>query len=157
MTEERGLDPQRVKQVRALADEDLVNEYLGLVEGLEAMRGEARLREVELLRRMEEQSALRLNAARGHVDLKYGSPSYDTPALRPLLELITHEEMQEAYSHEREETVTRTVPERWNGTKLNMLERRYGGQVADVIQRARAPGAPRLTATIKESGDESER
>ena len=152
MTEERGLDPERVAEIRAMEDQALVDDVVTLRRALKLTEREVRMREVELVRRMEDRGGPRVNGSAGHVDLKYGSPSYDVATLKPLLERLTDAEVAESYTPEGEETIVRPIMERWHGAKLNMYERRYGGAVAEIIQQARTYGPPFVAVT--DDGDD---
>lgn len=103
----------------------------------------------ELLRRMQALDATELPHPTLRVVLKQASPTYDISILVALKESLAEEELAKTYSPAHEKTVQ--VPERWSGSALNSLEKRLGGDVARMVQRARVPGSQHLSITAKET------
>jgi hypothetical protein len=82
------------------------------------------------------------------IAIENGAPSYDLDVLKPLLEsAIPQNELDKAYAPEHPES--RTVPAKWHGGQLNVLERKYGGAIAETIRAARIPGSQRLVVEEK--------
>ena len=80
--------------------------------------------------------------------LKYRSPVYDKRILTALWEAAPLSEVQKAYTEEHAETVT--VKEKWNGNVLNQLSRKYGGDVARIIEQARIDQGAMIIVTKKD-------
>ena len=80
--------------------------------------------------------------------LKYRSPVYDKRILTALWEAAPLSEVQKAYTEEHTETVT--VKEKWNGNVLNQLSRKYGGDVARIIEQARIDQGAMIIVTKKD-------
>jgi len=114
--------------------------------------------EMTLTRRLQERNALELAHPTLLVKLAYPSPEYNTPKLRSLLgEVVSPEEFIKAYKSEHTEQVE--VAARFDGRQLNVLTRKYGQPVQEVLDQARLPATPRLRITAKDvvnHGDNSQ-
>jgi hypothetical protein len=98
--------------------------------------------EAELLQRIRNSGGTELPDPDFRIALDTGSPRYDHGIMVALLECgIPDAEIDKAYAPEHEET--RTVPAKWNGTQVKVLERKYG-DAARIIGQARIPGDARL-------------
>ena len=103
--------------------------------------------EAEMLVRLRDRGAKSLPVSSVDVELKPGTPTYDTTLLAPLVEQLPEADVSKAFTAAHDETVH--VEDKWDGTQLNSLERRYGGEIADRIQRSRIPGPERLSVKPK--------
>jgi len=106
--------------------------------------------EQELTRRLQDRGARELAHATLIVKLAYPSPEYNTPKLRLLLgEVVSPEECAKAYKAEHTKQVS--VAAKFDGQQLNVLARKYGQPVQEVLDQARLPAAPRLVVKAKET------
>ena len=103
--------------------------------------------EAALLARIQETGGSALMDDTWKIALEAGSPTYDLNTLLPLLEELPYDDVQKAYTKAGEKITW--VDARWSGTQLNRIERAYGGSIAQRIQDARLPGAPRLVVERK--------
>ena len=105
--------------------------------------------EAELKRRMLADGATVLPDARYICELKTPTPKVDYAKLHALRELLPPDVIAEGYMPTHEETVL--VPERWNMVQVNAWGRKYGTEVAAVIEGAKIPGEPRVSIKRKEA------
>ena len=111
------------------------------------LREAAVMIEAELYARIQANGGSALLDDDFKIEVKHGSPSYDTNLLTPLKEELPADDLAKAYSPETTKVVV--VAERWDGRQLNALERRYGGAIARRIQEARVPGNASLVVERK--------
>jgi hypothetical protein len=103
--------------------------------------------ETELRDWMRVQGATKVQHPTHDVTVAADSPSYDPGLLIPLRELVSDEDLEKVFKAAHEEV--KAVGDKWNGTQLNRLEREYGGQVAETIQRARVAGREHIVIQPK--------
>ena len=96
--------------------------------------------EMELTHRMVANGATAIPHPAATVTFE-GGQAWDKSKLYPLRELVSPEDLDGAYMPEHEETVV--VAESWNMTKVKPLAK-FGREVAEAIESARVPTAPRL-------------
>tara|TARA_Y100000310_G_scaffold251432_1_gene257952 strand:+ start:9037 stop:9438 length:402 start_codon:yes stop_codon:yes gene_type:complete len=106
--------------------------------------------EMEIMRRLRAFDATYAETPSFEANIKEGSATYDPSKLRLLMEHISQADLEAkgAYIPEHEET--RTVPEKWNATKVRTFANR-GREIKAIIKGARIPGAPKLVVTRKEN------
>lgn len=114
----------------------------------EALRQRRYLLEAELQARMEAEGATEIPHETHRVRLVSDTPNYDMGIIVALRELLTDTDLHAACTPAHTKEIS--VPEKWNGTRLNSYELRYGGQVAKVIQQARIPGRSRVQIQAKD-------
>ena len=134
----------RLQELTAELAERLVN----IEDALGSLREEADRIRVELRCRIEAEGGTELPCDGFRVALDRGTPSYDHGLLAALKEQLPEDELAKVYSPAYQKMVD--VAEKWSGTHLNSLERRFGGQVATTIQQARIPGTLRVVVERKE-------
>ena len=126
--------------ITGLTDEELADGIHGHL-GLEALNRDFRQRlEQELQRRLEERRATELAHPTLEVKLEYPSPTYDPQKMHALMELVEPSTIAEAFTPQREKTVL--VPESWDMRKVRGWPKRFGDEVAAVLERAKLPGGP---------------
>ena len=130
-------------------DTALAERLEGMEESMAQLRETADRIRYELTRRIQERNGTELPSERYRIALEQGSPRYDYGLLRALEELVPPDDYAKAYKAPYTHEVT--DQEKWSGTALNSLERRFGGKVALVIQQARIPGEPHLVVKRKET------
>ena len=69
--------------------------------------------------------------------------NYDQTAFTPLKEVFGAADLATCFTPAHE--VTRPVPDKWHTQKVKALANRYGQRAKEIVERARVPGAPRLT------------
>lgn len=127
----------------SLTDHELAEAVVNTKETIARLRRALVVLESTIQQRIEATGGRELMDDQYRMALEPGTPSYDYGLLRALLEAgIPQPDLDKAFAPAHDETVQ--VADRWNGTQLNSLEKRFGGHVAEIIQRARIPGASRL-------------
>lgn len=118
---------------------DLVN--LGsLLKGLQLLQEDLRM---ELKGRMELDGATEYVGPSGKAELKEFGASYEPTTLDTLLEHLPEAELAEAQALVPEHEETKTVPRRWNVTKLKPFGKR-GQAIREIIEGARVVSGHRL-------------
>lgn len=129
--------------IQILSDAQLLGRFHAAREALWVARDEVGRCEQEIIRRAEERGAIGIIDPDGRFQCTVTRQNaYDQTAFTPLLELLTHEQLQKVYEPEHQET--RTVPAKWDTVRLIAEARRIGKQALDIIEQARMPGAPRV-------------
>lgn len=127
----------------SLSDHDLAEAIFdveGLIDAQIYRRDSLRL---EVQRRIEAAGAKQLAVEGFHVELKPGPVTWDVGLLTALKEqLPTWGDLDKVFTAAHETTVI--IPDKWNGTQLNAVARRLGGDVAATVARARIPGVPKV-------------
>ncbi len=136
----------RVRELTAELAERLVN----IEDALGSLREEADRIRLELRCRIEAEGGTELPCEGFKVALETGSPTYDYGLLVALKERLPDDELNKAYSPAYQRLMD--VPEKWDGRVLNGLERRFGGEIAGIIQHARIPGHMKVVVQRKEGG-----
>lgn len=113
----------------------------------QALREAAQAIEAELFARIMDSGGTSLPDDDFKIELKHSSPTYDMNALTPLLEILPDDDKAKAYSPATTKVID--VPEKWSGTQLNALARRYGGEIAHRIEQAKIPGKAHLEVEPK--------
>jgi hypothetical protein len=126
-------------------NDSLIANYIQLDAAIRELQEQRGRIEWELTRRMQGDGATAIPHETHEVALTATKVTYEPAFLTPLLELVSVENLiyEKAYSPEHQET----VPAKWNATKLKPF-RKYGADVAAIIDGARVEGPPKLT--IKE-------
>ena len=131
---------------------ELVEAIVAVREAVRSQRELAERLEGELLTRMAQTGARVVPHERYAVALEFPAPEYDVARLRPLLEMLPQEYLDKCYAASYTKPVV--VPDRWNGSGLNLAARHLGGDVARLIEESQLPPArPRLRITGKEVAD----
>ena len=136
-----GVEP--VYDVQKQENDTLVSTALNL-EALSSLvldlQGEIRF---ELKGRMQLDGATEYVGPSGTAEIKEVGASYEPTALDTLLEHLPEAELAEAQALVPEHEETKTVPRRWNVTKLKPFGRR-GAAIREIIEGARVVGGHRL-------------
>jgi hypothetical protein len=133
---------------------ELCTLWLAHHETIQAAATHRTLVEAEFLHRLRESGGTEIPDARIEVTLKQASPTYDYGTLTPLKELVPEADptaFDKAYIAEHYEM----VPEQWNGTQLNKLERTHGPEspIGRIIGQARIPGSEALRVRVKKQAE----
>lgn len=136
---------------KTVADNELITELADIQEAIaDLMTQESRLK-AELHRRMQERGAKEMPHAQYRVSLVTESPTYDVSVLAQLREKLPEDWLHKCWTPGYIDTSPREVKERWSGQHLNSAEKQLGGEVAEIIKRARLPGQTRISIKRKES------
>jgi hypothetical protein len=127
-------------------DEELIDRIASTKAAISEAQKSLYEMEREMMDRLAERDALEALHPTHICRIKLGTPTYDNAKLGALRELLPPDVVETAYTP----PTTKPVPEKWNGAKLNSFEKRYGGDVAAVIQDARVPGRATLEVKPKE-------
>lgn len=136
-----------VPNVEALDSPTLVREWAALQERLEADRDAQQRIEYVLIKRMEADGATALAHDEFDVKLGYGTGQWDPARLAALREIVPQSAIDEAFVPEHDETIH--VSPKWDMRKAARFGK-YGKEAQEVLDRAKLPGAPRLS--IKRRG-----
>lgn len=101
----------------------------------------------ELLHRIRAEGGRALMDDTFQIEVKETSGGFNPSVLVQLKELLPTEDLVKAWTPAHEETVT--VPEKWDGRTLVAYARKYGGKVAEVVERARLEGRQTLVVERK--------
>ena len=113
---------------------------------LDAKEHEGRL-EMEILRRMERSGATAIPSETFICEVK-STDSYDQSLFVPFKELLNEQDL--AYCYEPEWTEAVIHPARFATTKLKSIANKYGGKHKETFDKARIPGAKRLSFKRRE-------
>jgi hypothetical protein len=103
--------------------------------------------EAELLRQIRETGGTEIADPDYRIAIDTASPTYDHGLLVALREVLSEDEWNKVFTPAFTKTVD--VPEKYNGSALNSVERRFGGDAARIIGQARIEGASRLVIERK--------
>jgi hypothetical protein len=112
------------------------------------LKAQAQDMEAELLRQIREtRGRTEILDPDFRIAIDTASPTYDHGLLVALREVLTEDEWDKVFTPAFTKTVD--VPEKYNGSALNSIERLCGSDVARIIGQARIPGASRLVVERK--------
>jgi len=77
------------------------------------------------------------------------SPPYDSELLIPLLEIFNEGDLGECYEGGHRGPAP-WIPAKWDTVKLKTMARLYGGDVLDILAKARLPGRLQITVERRE-------
>jgi hypothetical protein len=103
--------------------------------------------DMELRRRLEQRGATKIFDEDYTCTLEMGTPTIDLNIMAALKELLPPDVLAEGFTPEHD--VTETVPDKWDLRKANTWMQ-AGGDVAEVIERAKIFRSPRLVVRAKE-------
>ncbi len=140
------------ERLNRLPDDYLVDALVAKRELVDKLRETSSRIETILFSRLVDRGATVLNHATQIVEIKEGRPSWDESVMTSLLfhpavdvaALIA----DGAYTRAYEETVTVSVPAKWNFNKAKKL-RKLGDAIAAIVDSARIAGVPRLSIKPK--------
>jgi hypothetical protein len=111
------------------------------------LKAQAQDMEAELLRQIRETGGTEIPDPDFRIAIAATTPTYDHGLLVALREVLTDDEWEKVFTPATTKTVE--VDEKYNGSGLNSIERRFGGDVARIIGQARIEGASRLVVERK--------
>ena len=129
-----------------VSDDELLASYVVLESGITDLVGRRDRIQQELERRMTERGATELPHPTIECVLKYPTPTVDTNKLMALNELLAPMTIEEGFTPEH--TEARLVPAKFDMTVVNTWKK-YGKEVADIIEGAKLPTRPRLVVKRK--------
>ena len=145
---------QAIMREGEVSYQDYTNHTLaiGIVTIQEALAAEQRTLDefrAEVQRRIEAAGATMLDDDEFTIELKPGPTTWDVGILVALKEQLGPTWLDKVFKPDHREIIH--VPDKWDGTQLNAVARKFGGDVAETVARARIPGRPQVI--VKKRGE----
>jgi|8_EtaG_2_1085327.scaffolds.fasta_scaffold169260_1 hypothetical protein len=140
--------------VRSMSIEQIAGIIVSHKAEIKELREFTKVCEYQLTKIIQETGSgtMGLPSANYKIEYKRGTPSYDVNKLKATLgEQLPPDEMKELIAEEY--TKLEVIPEKVRGAKAYHFKRRYGGKIAELIDKARVD-MPRLFVSEKKGSDE---
>ncbi len=132
--------------LNALSDTELLEQYAQASEHLAEWRLTAGRLEQAIMERADERKAVGIPSEAYDCIIKT-TYNYDQVILLPLKEELLDDDLDKCWSPEYTETKIHEA--RFNMVKLLPMARRYGGKVAEIVERSKVPAGRKLEFKAK--------
>ena len=138
----------------SMTTEEMVREWIEINESIELQTMDRDDLGYSIQRAMEKERQTVFPHSTHHVEIEAGTPTWDYPKLRGVLEYLDPVALEAARAWTPEHSKTVVVKEKWNMTRLKPFGKQ-SGDAQEVIEDARIPGRARLKIRPKEARGEA--